>query len=119
MYGQYDVFVLPTLPGEGIPRVLLEAMSGGVPIVTTRVAGIPSLVTDEVNGLLLDRSGAAEVAGAVARIVRDDRLRQGLIAGGYETARKLTLEAQAARMMEIVSSRLQVALRHPVAVPAA
>jgi glycosyltransferase involved in cell wall biosynthesis len=119
MYGQYDLFVLPTLPGEGIPRVLLEAMSGGLPIVTTRVAGIPSLVTHEANGLLLDRPGAAEVAGAITRIVRDGRLRQSLIAGGYETARKLTLEAQAARMMEIVSSRLQVALRHPVAVPAA
>jgi len=119
MYGQYDVFVLPTLPGEGIPRVLLEAMSGGLPVVTTRVAGIPSLVTHEVNGLLLDRPGAAEVAGAVARIVRDDRLRQGLIASGYETARKFTLEAQAARMMETVSSRLRVELRQPVAVPAA
>ena len=55
MYRDYDVFVLPTLPGEGIPRVLLEAMTAGVPIVTTRVAGIPSLVTHEVNGLLVER----------------------------------------------------------------
>jgi glycosyltransferase involved in cell wall biosynthesis len=94
-------------------------MSGGLPIVTSRVAGIPSLVTHEVNGLLLDRPEAAEVAGAVARIVRDDRFRRGLIASGYETARKFTLEAQAARMMETVSSRLRVELRHPVAVPAA
>jgi glycosyltransferase involved in cell wall biosynthesis len=94
-------------------------MSAGLPVVTTRVAGIPSLVTHEVNGLLIERSGAAEVAGAVARIVRDDRFRQGVIARGYETARKFTLEAQAARMMEIVSARLQVALRHPVVLPAA
>ena len=44
LYRDYDLFVLPTLPGEGIPRVLLEAMTAGVPIVTTRVAGIPSLI---------------------------------------------------------------------------
>ena len=36
LYRQYDLFVLPTLPGEGIPRVLLEAMAAGVPIVTTQ-----------------------------------------------------------------------------------
>jgi glycosyltransferase involved in cell wall biosynthesis len=120
MYGGYDVFVLPTLPGEGIPRVLLEAMSAGLPVVTTRVAGIPSLVTNEVNGLLVqDPTTAGEVAGAVARLVRDARLRRSLIAQGYETARKFTLEAQAARMMAIVSDRLQVALRHPVVLPAA
>jgi glycosyltransferase involved in cell wall biosynthesis len=119
MYRQYDVFVLPTPPGEGIPRVLLEAMSAGVPVITTRVAGIPSLITHEVNGLLLDRPRAEDVADAVARIVRDGRFRRGVIAQGYETARKFTLEGQAARMMETVSGRLQVALRHPVVLPAA
>jgi glycosyltransferase involved in cell wall biosynthesis len=119
MYGKYDLFVLPTLPGEGIPRVLLEAMSAGLPVITTRVAGIPSLVTHEVNGLLIDRSKAEDVASAVARIVRDGPFRRGVIAQGYETARKFTLEGQAARMMETVSGRLQVALRHPVVLPAA
>jgi glycosyltransferase involved in cell wall biosynthesis len=119
MYGQYDVFVLPTLPGEGIPRVLLEAMSAGVPVVTTRVAGIPSLVIDKVNGLLLDRPTAAAVASAVARIVSDEAFRRDVIGHGYETARKFTLEGQAARMMETVSSRLHLALRHPVVLPAA
>jgi glycosyltransferase involved in cell wall biosynthesis len=119
MYAGYDLFVLPTLPGEGIPRVLLEAMSAGVPIVTTRVAGIPSLVTHEANGLLVDRPDAASVAGAMARVIRDQPLRQGLIAQGYATARTFTLEAQAARMMADVSSGLHVALRHPAIVPVA
>jgi len=111
MYAQYDLFVLPTLPGEGIPRVLLEAMSAGLPIVTTRVAGIPGLIAHEVNGLLVDRPSAEAVAGAVGRIVREPRLRQGLIARGYETARRLTLEAQSAAMMDAVSRGLQIALR--------
>jgi glycosyltransferase involved in cell wall biosynthesis len=119
MYGQYDMFVLPTLPGEGIPRVLLEAMSAGVPVVTTRVAGIPSLVTHEANGLLVEQSTPGAIAAALARIVRDAPLRQSLIARGYETAHRLTLEAQSARMMDAVSRGLRVVLRRPVILPAA
>ena len=119
LYRDYDVFVLPTLPGEGIPRVLLEAMTAGVPIVTTRVAGIPSLVTHEVNGWLVDQPSADAVAEAIARIITDAPLRRRLIANGYETARGFTLEAQAARMLSDVSARLRVTLKQPATVPAA
>jgi glycosyltransferase involved in cell wall biosynthesis len=115
LYRSYDLFVLPTLPGEGIPRVLLEAMAAGLPVVTSRVAGIPSLVTHETNGLLLDRSSADAVADAVARCIEDAPLRRRLIAHGYETARRHTLEAQAAHMMNDVSARLGVTLRRPAA----
>jgi glycosyltransferase involved in cell wall biosynthesis len=115
LYSRYDLFVLPTLPGEGIPRVLLEAMAAGLPIVTTRVAGIPDLVIHESNGLLVDQPSADAVAGAVARVVRDPALRQRLIANGYATARGCTLETQAARMMKTVSSDLHVELRQPAA----
>jgi glycosyltransferase involved in cell wall biosynthesis len=118
LYKDYDLFVLPTLPGEGIPRVLLEAMAGGLPVVTTRVAGIPSLVTDEHNGLLVDEPSAEQVAGAIARVLSDRELRRRLIARGYETARSFTLEAQAARMMQDVSVRLGVTLRQPAPAPA-
>ena len=119
LYRDYDVFVLPTLPGEGIPRVLLEAMTAGVPIVTTRVAGIPSLVTHEVNGWLVDQPTAGAVADAIATIVSDAALRRRLIANGYETARGFTLEAQAARMLSDVSARLRVTLKQPATVPVA
>ena len=112
-YRAYDAFVLPTLPGEGVPRVLLEAMAGGLPIVTSRVSGIPSLITHEVNGLLLDAPSGRTVADAVMRLVRDASLRRRLIAAGYATARLHTLQAQAASMMREVSMRLGLTLREP------
>jgi len=117
-YREYDVFVLPTLPGEGIPRVLLESMTAGVPVVTTRVAGIPSLITHEVNGLLVDAPTVAAVAGAISRVVYDAGLRRRLIANGYETARGFTLEAQAAKMLAEVTARLPVTLKQPAAAAA-
>jgi glycosyltransferase involved in cell wall biosynthesis len=115
-YRDYDAFVLPTLPGEGIPRVLLEAMASGLPVIATRVSGIPSLIAHEHNGLLIDESTPDEVAAAVGRLVAEPALRQRLIREGYVTARAFTLEAQAARMMAVVSSRLGVVLRSTVAV---
>jgi glycosyltransferase involved in cell wall biosynthesis len=112
-YRAYDAFVLPTLPGEGVPRVLLEAMAAGLPVVTSRVSGIPSLITDGVNGLLVEAPTATAVADAVMSIVSDGRLRRRLIADGYATARAHTLQAQAALMMRDVSIRLGLTLRAP------
>lgn len=110
LYRDYDLFVLPTGPGEGIPRVLLEAMAGGLPVIATRIAGIPSLVTHEQNGLLMDRASGAAVAEAAGRLLADAGLRQRIISHGYETAHAYTLQAQAARMMRDVSARLGVSL---------
>jgi len=118
LYRDYDLFVLPTLPGEGIPRVLLEAMTSGLPVVTTAVAGIPGLVDHERNGLLVSEPASDALAGAIERILIDPVLRRRLIANGYDTARAHTLQAQAAGMMATVAARLGVSLRGPAAAPA-
>src|SRR5439155_14960861 len=76
LYRDYDLFVLPTGPGEGIPRVLLESMAAGAPVIATRVAGIPSLVSHERNGLLIEESSGEAVARAAARLIGDAALRQ-------------------------------------------
>ena len=109
MYRDYDVFVLPTRPGEGIPRVLLEAMAAGLPIVTTRVSGIGSLIRHEENGLLVDEASPDQLFDAVRRVVELPALRQRLIQGGYTTARAHTLERQAAEMMAVVNRELGLA----------
>lgn len=111
VYRRYDLFVLPTLPGEGIPRVLLEAMAAGLPVVATDVAGISSLVTPGVNGLLIPQSSSRAVAEAVRALLDDPPLRQALIKNGYETARAHTLEHQARSMMERLAAHTGRPLR--------
>jgi len=111
MYRQYDIFVLPTRPGEGIPRVLLEAMAAGLPVVTTDVAGIGGLVRDRENGLLLADGAPETVTQAIRLLLDSSGLRRQLIHHGYETARAHTLERQAADMMQIVARELGLQLR--------
>jgi glycosyltransferase involved in cell wall biosynthesis len=115
LYREFDVFVLPTKPGEGIPRVLLEAMANGLPVITTAVAGITSLITHEHNGLLVDGDSAGAIAAAIQRLIDDPALRRRLIENGYQTARAHTVERQAEQMMAIVANELALTLRRRTA----
>jgi glycosyltransferase involved in cell wall biosynthesis len=112
-YRDYDLFVLPTRPGEGVPRVLMEAMANGLPVITTRVSGIGSLVTHGQNGIVIDESSPGAVARAVRLLIEQAALRREIIQGGYQTARAHTLERQAAGMMRVVSDQLRLPIRAP------
>ncbi len=65
-----DLFVLPSLFGEGLPMVVLEAMAAGVPVVAARVEGVPEAIRDGIDGLLVPPGSAEDLARAVARVVR-------------------------------------------------
>jgi glycosyltransferase involved in cell wall biosynthesis len=65
-----DVFVLSSLH-EGVPISLLEAMSMRIPVVCTRVGGIPEVITDNHNGLLVDSGDAESLSAAVKKIAAD------------------------------------------------
>ena len=67
-----DLFVLPSLFGEGLPMVILEAMAAGVPVVATRVEGVPEALRDGVDGLVADPADAADLARAIGRFVRGE-----------------------------------------------
>jgi glycosyltransferase involved in cell wall biosynthesis len=60
-----DLFVLPSLFGEGLPMVVLEAMAAGVPVVATRVEGVPEAVVHRETGLLVDPDSVSQLASAI------------------------------------------------------
>lgn len=71
-----DVLVAPSVPTadgrrEGLPVVVLEAMAVGVPVVASRLSGIPEAVRDGETGLLAEPGDAAGVAAAVRRVADD------------------------------------------------
>ncbi|MGZ6642073.1 MAG: glycosyltransferase [Solirubrobacteraceae bacterium] len=82
-----DVLVAPSVPTragkrEGIPVVLMEAMSSGLPVVASELSGIPELVEHDVSGLLVAPGDAAGLASALRRLAGDPALRRRFGAGG-------------------------------------
>lgn len=84
------VFVLPSLTSEGHPRVLIEAMASGTACVATRVPGNTDVITDNVNGLLVDPRDPSSMFQAISRILWIGLLEielVGVLVGNYLAAR--------------------------------
>lgn len=90
-----DVFALSSLR-EALPNVLLEAMALEAPAVATRIAGVPRLVRDGENGLLIEPGSVDALVSALARLLRDPGLRDRLARAGRHTVE--TRYSFAARM---------------------
>ena len=74
-----DAFVLPAVHDprgnvDGLPNVILEAMASALPVVATRVSGIPELVRDGVNGLLVQPDAPVALANAIERLLQKPEL---------------------------------------------
>lgn len=69
---QMDLLVLPSLFGEGLPMVILEAMAAGVPVVASSVEGVPEAIRHGRDGLLVRPGDPADLAGAIDRVVRGE-----------------------------------------------
>ena len=76
-YQWADAYVLPSFM-EGLPVVLMEAMATELPVVATNISGIPELVVDGVNGLLIRPGRADLLADAIAKLAADPELRHRL-----------------------------------------
>ena len=102
------VLALPSA-SEGLPRVAVEAFMRGRGVVGTRAGGIPDIVQDGVNGLLVEPGDAAMLAGALARILTDDELAGRLGDGaGADAARWVsTPEEYAANVRAVVDAVLE------------
>jgi len=109
-YEQASLFVCPSL-SEGFPRVLYEAMALGTPIVSTAVGGIPDLLTNDVDALLVPPGDAERLADACKRVLNEAALASrlaeagaSLFAGVQRRAAGLTPARRMAELLNPVAS---------------
>ena len=89
-----DIFVQPSLQ-EGLGISLLEAMACGKAVAASRIGGIPSVIDDGRDGLLVAPGEAKKLAGAIQRLIRDKNLRKNL---GNAARRKVEEKFDAKKM---------------------
>jgi glycosyltransferase involved in cell wall biosynthesis len=87
---------------EGWPYTVMEAMAAGVPVIASRVGGVPELVEDGVTGFVVEPGRAEPVAGALAALVADPERARALGEAGRRRAREsLSRETMVARLVEL------------------
>jgi glycogen synthase len=108
-YAAADIFVLPSL-FEPFGLVLMEAMAAGLPIVASRVGGIPEVVAEGENALLCPPNDSAALAGALDRLVRDAALRTRLARAGADRVRQFSWDRILPRWIDLFET---VIAEHP------
>ncbi len=96
----FDAFVLPS-NREGIGSILFDAMDRGLPVVASRVGGVPDIVHEGENGFLIDAGDVEGLVAGVLRLVASRELRERLGGCGREVAKRFTAAEMAQRYLEL------------------
>ena len=101
VFSQADIFIYPSYY-EGMPMAVIEAMACGLPIIATRVGGLPDLVVEGVNGILVEPGMPEQLATALCQLIDD---REKCASMGKESSRiagdKFDIEQHVAQLIDI------------------
>lgn len=101
VYRAIDAYALSSLR-EGLPNVVLEAMASSVPVVATRIAAIPTLVKDGINGLIVEPDDVEGLAAALILLSSNAALRADIGAAGRRTVvGQFSFTARMQRMVSV------------------
>ncbi|MDD3013296.1 MAG: glycosyltransferase [Candidatus Gastranaerophilales bacterium] len=87
VYQNADIYILPSY-NEGLPLSVLEAVSNGIPVITTNIGGIPEAVKNEVNGFLIEPGDYNLLAEKIILLADNKLLRNQMGAAGYKIAKE-------------------------------
>jgi len=88
-YRKADLAINPSLV-DNMPNSVLEALAGGIPVISTKVGGVPFIVSDEQTALLVPPKSPDAMAEAVLRLMHDSALSEKLVANGLAEVQKYT-----------------------------
>lgn len=108
---QARVLVLPSHSGDGLPNVILEAMSWGVPVVATNTAGIPDIVRHGETGYLYEPGDVGKMAAYVSCLLADDELHHRLSVQSLHAVESFSWRSVAPQIEQVLLECLEVCER--------
>jgi glycosyltransferase involved in cell wall biosynthesis len=107
----YDVFVLPSI-AEGLPGALLEAMATGIPVIASRVGGVPEILNDPSLGIMVSPSSTDELVSAMERLCSMDEMRRNMI--GEALRERVLEEFTKEKMISAISREYVTVINEPM-----
>jgi glycosyltransferase involved in cell wall biosynthesis len=102
----FDVFILPS-NREGIGSILLDAMEQGLPVVASRVGGVPDIVRDDDTGLLIDPASPAQLRDAILALKEDASKRRAYGERGRQFATNFTADVMCGKYLALYEAVLR------------
>ena len=85
MFAAADIYLMPTTRQEGLPLTILEAMANGLPVIASDIGGIPQVIEDEGDGLLVKPGDVSELINAIRILKNDEDMRLKLSKAARKT----------------------------------
>jgi len=105
MYSNSDIYVIPSYH-EGFPRTIWEAMANSLPVIATEVGGIPEMLTNDENAILIKPRSVQAIVNAIDRMIKNSEIRKKIIANGLTLAKNNTLEIQTLNIINCIKKHL-------------
>jgi glycosyltransferase involved in cell wall biosynthesis len=96
--------VLPSYH-EGFPRTIWEAMANSLPVIATRVGGIPNYLKNNENAILIEPKIVEDIVISVKKLINDNNLREKIVVNGLEIAKQNTLEKSTKNIIKIIEKK--------------
>ena len=105
--GDSDIFVMSSR-WEGLGTSIIDAMALKKPVIATRTGGIPELIEDGVEGILVEKEDPAALAESILKVIKDRSLAQSISEMGYNKAKAFSIENTINKTLELYRSFISV-----------
>lgn len=106
LFSSSHLYLLPTTYGEGLPNAILEAMAFGLPVITTRVGGIPDHIESKKNGILLDAPSVDQLTEAIEFYLDNPEQYEQTAKINFKKARSSYLSSRVAERLNEIYKQL-------------
>jgi glycosyltransferase involved in cell wall biosynthesis len=100
-YQKSDIYVIPSYH-EGFPRTIWEAMANSLPVIATKVGGIPDYLTHEKDSILIEPNQVESIVNGILLLISNQNLRENVIRNAKKLVEEITLEVQTKKLIDCI-----------------